>query len=76
MFNSKVTSQSLQKRSSDILSTFNKTITELKDVNAKAEAQAASNREEAKKLVDEAVSLDSVTRNNSRVIEKIESFLA
>lgn len=76
MFNSKTTSESLQKKSSDILSIFTKTISDLKDVNVKATNQAAANRDEAQKLIAEANSLSAVASDNAKVIEKIEAILA
>lgn len=72
---SRNTSESLQKKSADILGVFTKTVTSLQEVNSKAQAQSTANREEAKALLTEAESLDAVVASNSKVIGKISSIL-
>jgi hypothetical protein len=72
---SKTTSQSLQKKSADILSVFRKTIDGLNEVVTKANAQSATNRAEAQVLLNEATELEAVAQSNIKVIGKIESLL-
>lgn len=72
---SKTTSESLQKKSTDILGVFTKTVESLKEVNAKASTQAQTNRSEAQTLLNEASNLDAVVNSNAKVIGKIESIL-
>lgn len=72
---STVTSESLQKKSVNILSVFTKTIDDLRSVNEKANAQASNNREEAAKLILEADTLNRIELDNAKVIEKIKQIL-
>jgi hypothetical protein len=69
-------SESLQKKSTNILSVFTKTVEELTTVNADAEVEANKKTEEIKVAQAELESLEKLREANTKVIEKINLILS
>lgn len=70
----KVTSKSLEKEVSDIVSAFTSTVEKLKKSSEKARTEAITKREEIKNLTLEAQALDAVADKADSFAVKIQSF--
>lgn len=74
-FNITPTADSLEKKSSSILSVFEKTVNDLESLNMEASKQRAIKLAEIESARIEAERLDKITLSNEKIISKITSFL-
>ena len=65
----------LQKQSTDALSIFEKTLSRLEKVNAKAHSHREKKIEQAAKLSDETAKLSTIIDNNNTIADKISALL-
>jgi hypothetical protein len=72
MFN-KVTSQSLEKEVSGIVSAFTSTVEKLNNASEKALSEATAKREEIKTLEAEASALDAISAKALKYADKLKS---
>jgi hypothetical protein len=70
------TVQSLQQESQGILNVFEKTKSDLENVNGRINNQFESRRIEIQRLLDEQAQLEVQKTQNTKVINKISEFLA
>lgn len=76
MFNSKSTVAGLQKKTTEVLGVFTKTLNSLKELNAQALSESSDRREKAATLLTEATELDALVSDNRKVIDKINNILS
>lgn len=75
MFGNQKTGKTLAERSSDALSSFRKTIQDLRDINSEADIIVIQNNETIANLQSENNAMDSLMNENNNVMNNIEKLI-
>jgi hypothetical protein len=67
--------EKLISRSNSILDVFTSTLGKLQDVNQEVNLEQKKLDEEMQKILDDKVELEKITQRNTKIMDKITSFL-